>query len=340
MSISIAVDAMGGDFGPLITIPAALNILSDQSNVKIILVGDEVQLRRELNKLNPDGLEERIEIQHASQTVGVNENVAQALRGKKDSSMRVAINLVRDKTADACVSAGNTGALMATARFVLKTLPGIDRPAIVSTLPSMRGHVHVLDLGANVDSPSELLLQFGVMGSILVKYLENIDEPSVALLNIGVEDIKGNETIKRAAQLMRESNLNYQGYIEGDAIYTGDVDIIICDGFVGNVALKTSEGLAQMVSHIMKTGFSQNIFTRVAGMFAKPILTKMNRRVDHRRYNGATLLGLRGTVIKSHGGADPLAFVHAIREAIAEVKNKLPEHIERELEPMLMKKTV
>lgn len=339
MNIAIAIDAMGGDFGPPVALSAALTVLKDQSNVKITLVGDETRLHQELKKLDPNGVEERLQIQHASQVVDVNENVAQALRGKKDSSMRVAINLVRDKTADACVSAGNTGALMATARFVLKTLPGIDRPAIVSTMPSMRGHVHVLDLGANVDSPSELLLQFGVMGSVLVKYLEDIPEPSVALLNIGVEDIKGNETIKRAAQLMRESNLNYQGYIEGDAIYTGDVDVIVCDGLVGNVALKTSEGLAQMVSHIMKTEFQRNIFTRVAGMLAKPVLSIMNQRVDHRRYNGATLLGLRGTVIKSHGSADTLAFVHAIKEAIAEVKNKVPEHIEYELQPMLMKKT-
>ena len=339
MSIAIAVDAMGGDFGPPVTVSAALTVLKDQSNIKITLVGDEALLRRELKRLGPNGIEERLQVQHASQIIDVNENVAQALRGKKDSSMRVAINLVRDKSADACVSAGNTGALMATARFVLKTLPGIDRPAIVTTLQSRRGHVHVLDLGANVDSPADLLLQFGVMGSVLVKYLENINDPSVALLNIGVEDIKGNETIKRAAQLMRESNLNYRGYVEGDAIYTGEVDVIVCDGFVGNVALKTSEGLAQMVSHIMKTEFNRNIFTRVAGMLAKPVLSTMNKRVDHRRYNGATLLGLRGTVIKSHGGADTLAFVHAIREAIAEVENKVPEHIERELQPMLMKKT-
>jgi len=267
--------------------------------------------------------------------VGMDEPPALALRNKKDSSMRVAINLVKEGTAHACVSAGNTGALMATARFVLKTLPGIARPAIIATLPSLRGHVHMLDLGANVDSPPELLLQFAVMGSILVKYVEGKPNPSVALLNIGVEDIKGNDVIKQAAALIRRSNLNFVGFVEGDAIYTGDVDLIVCDGFDGNVALKTSEGLTQLISKLVRDEFHRNFYTKLAGFMALPVMKGFRRRIDHRRYNGATFVGLNGTVVKSPGGADVFAFRYAILEAVTEVKKQVPRHIRDELTEMI-----
>jgi len=325
---------MGGDFGPPVTVSAALSALAKAPDLKLILVGEPQAINTHLQTLlAPDT--QRVDVCPASQTVGMDEPPAQALRNKKDSSMRVAINLVRSGDAQACVSAGNTGALMATARFVLKTLPGIDRPAIVGTLPALRGHLRMLDLGANVDSPPSLLLQFAVMGSILVKYLENNPNPRVGLLNIGVEDIKGNDTVKRAAELMRHSKLNYQGFVEGDAIYTGDMDVIVCDGFDGNVALKTSEGLAQMIAHIMNEEFRRNPLSRLAGLLALPVMKAFRRRVDHRRYNGATFIGLRGVVIKSHGSADPLAFRQAILVAVTEAQKRVPEHIREELESMI-----
>ncbi len=335
MTVTIAIDAMGGDNGPAVTIPAALAMIKEEPDLRLILVGWRDVIESELarhNSAEHDGLV----IHHASQTVGMDEPPAQALRGKKDSSMRVAINLVKNGVAQACVSAGNTGALMATARFVLKTLPGIDRPAIITTWPTINGHVHVLDLGANVDCEPKLLLQFGIMGSILVGAVEHKTNPSVGLLNIGVEDIKGNTTIKKAAELLRRSRVNYYGYVEGDEIYKGAVDVVVCDGFVGNVALKTSEGLAQMIIHHIKEAFDRNPLTRFAGLIALPVMKAFRNRIDHRRYNGATLIGLRGTVIKSHGGADALAFQYAIREALAEVKNQVPLRVERELQPMLV----
>ncbi len=334
MTVTVAVDAMGGDHGPEVTVPAALTALQREPDLDLILFDREQDIQVQLDVLaNPEP--DRLSLVNATQIVGMDELPAQALRGKKNSSMRVATNLVKSGNADACVSAGNTGALMATSRFVLKTLPGIDRPAIVSALPSLRGHIHMLDLGANVDSPPELLLQFAVMGSILVKYVEDKPDPSIGLLNIGVEDIKGNEIVKRAAELMRQSNLNYKGFVEGDAIYTGDVDVIVCDGFDGNVALKTSEGLAQMITHFMREEYRRNLLTRLAGLISLPVMKSLRKRVDHRRYNGATLVGLRGTVIKSHGSADVLAFRHAILEAVTEVKHKVPKHISEELTDMM-----
>lgn len=321
---------MGGDHGPAVTVPAAVAALRRHPDLEVLVAGAPAALEPHLASI-PRELDTRVRIVAASQTVSMDEPPARALRTKKDSSMRVAINLVRDGEAGACVSAGNTGALMATARFVLKTIPGIDRPAICSTAPSLRGHVHLLDLGANVDSPPELLLQFGVMGSVMVHALENRESPTVALLNIGVEDIKGNEVIKRAAELFRASNLNYRGFVEGDAIYTGDVDIVVCDGFVGNVAIKTSEGLAQMISHVMREQFNRNFITRLSGLLALPVIRGLQARVDHRRYNGASLIGLQGTVIKSHGSADSVAFGHAIDEAVEEVRNNLPQRIRSEL---------
>ncbi len=276
----------------------------------------------------------RLRVHHASEVVGMDEPPADALRKKKDSSMRVAIDLVKRGEATAAVSAGNTGALMATSRFVLKTLPGIDRPAICTTLPTVRGHVHVLDLGANVDCSPEQLVQFAIMGSILVGAVEGKPNPRVGLLNIGEEDIKGNETVKRTAELLRAAPVNYAGYAEGDEIYTGDLDVIVCDGFVGNVALKTSEGLARMITQFMREEFKRNIFTRLSALLALPALRAFRKRVDPRRYNGASLAGLNGTVIKSHGGADRLAFEYAILEALAEAKKEVPQRIGQALAAM------
>lgn len=235
--------------------------------------------------------------------------------------MRVAINLVKSGEANAAVSAGNTGALMAISRFVLKMLPGIDRPAIAGIMPTIKGHTHVLDLGANVDCNAQHLLQFAIMGAMLVSAIEHIPAPTVGLLNIGEEDIKGNEVVKQAAELLRQSNLNFYGNVEGDDIYKGTTDVVVCDGFVGNVALKTSEGLAQMVRTFLREEFTRNILTRIAALIAMPVLNAFKKRVDHRRYNGASLLGLRGIVIKSHGSADAFAFEHALIQAAEEVRN-------------------
>lgn len=334
--ITIALDAMGGDHGVGVTVPAALKTLRDEPTLKLTLVGQRDAIEAELKRCHA-AAGERLVIHHATEVVGMDEPPAQALRGKKNSSMRVAINLVKEGAAQAAVSAGNTGALMATSRFVLKTLPGIDRPAIVTTLPTIHDHVHVLDLGANVDCTPEQLLQFAIMGSILVGAVEGEPRPRVALLNIGEEDIKGNEVVKKAHELLRASSLNYCGYVEGDEIYTGDMDVIVCDGFVGNVMLKTSEGLARMITHFMKQEFGRNILTRLAALVAIPVLHAFKKRVDPRRYNGATFIGLNGTVIKSHGGADILAFEHAILEALAEVRNNVPERIGRELTAMAAK---
>jgi len=331
--ITIAVDAMGGDHGVGVTVPAALATLRDQPTVRLMLVGTRDAIDAELKRQHASE-SDRLVIHHASEIVGMDEPPAQALRAKKDSSMRVAINQVKDGTARAAVSAGNTGALMATARFVLKTLPGIDRPAIVTTLPTLHDHVHVLDLGANVDCTAEQLVQFAIMGSILVSAVEDNPRPRVALLNIGEEDIKGNEIVKKTNELLRASTLNYCGYVEGDEIYTGDMDVIVCDGFIGNVMLKTSEGLARMITHYMKQEFRRNWMTKLSALVAMPVLHAFRTRVDPRRYNGATFIGLNGTVIKSHGGADKLAFEHAILEALAEVEHNVPERIGRELAVM------
>ena len=334
--ITVALDAMGGDHGVGVTVPAALAALETEPDLSLILVGRREDLAAELTRAG--GAESaRLRIEPASEVVGMDERPAQALRGKKDSSMRVALNLVKQGAAQAAVSAGNTGALMATARFVLKTLPGIDRPAIVTILPTMHNHVHVLDLGANVDCTAEQLMQFAIMGSILVSAVEGKTRPRVGLLNIGEEDIKGNEIVKQTNELLRAGPLNYCGYVEGDEIYTGDMDVIVCDGFVGNVMLKTSEGLARMITHFMRQEFKRNLLTQLAALVALPVLRAFRRRVDPRRYNGATLIGLNGTVIKSHGGADAFAFEHAIFEALAEVRNNVPARIGHELAALTAK---
>lgn len=336
MSITIALDAMGGDHGPHVVVPAALSVLRTEPDLNLILVGDQEVLAKEIGLHKPD-VGSRLSVQHASQVVEMDERPSSALRGKKDSSMRVAINLVKSGEAKACVSAGNTGALMATSRFVLKTLPGIDRPAIISTLPTSKGHTHMLDLGANVDSSSDVLFQFAVMGSVLAQAVDGISNPTVGLLNIGEEEIKGNEVVKEAARLLAASDINYYGYVEGDDIFKSTVDVVVCDGFVGNIALKTTEGVATMISHFLKQEFKRNVFTKLSAMIALPVLNALKKRIDPRRYNGASLVGLQGIVIKSHGGADAFSFANAIKEAITEVHNAVPEKIAQQLETYLNK---
>jgi len=330
VTVTVAVDAQGGDFGPSVTVPAALQFLRDEPEAAVILVGLKDDIEAELKRHGGLG-QERLTLRHASQVVGMDEPPALALRGKKDSSMRVAIDLVKEGVADACVSAGNTGALMATSRFVLKMMQGIERPAIATKFPTMRGHTYVLDLGANVDCTAEHLLQFGIMGAMLVSAVEGIARPTVGLLNIGHEAIKGGDTVKRAAELLRASQLNFFGNVEGNDIVRGTTDVVVCDGFVGNVALKTSEGLAQMLAKILREEFERNFFTKLAGLVALPVIRAFRRRVDPRRYNGASLLGLRGIVVKSHGSADVLAYVSALRCALAEVRNGVVARIGQEM---------
>ena len=328
--IRVALDAMGGDHGPSVVVPAALSALERHERLHLTLVGDADALERQLPTGDPR--RERITIRNASQTVGMDEPPAQALRLKKDSSMRVAINLVRGGEVAACVSAGNTGALMATARYVLKTLPGIDRPAIITAIPALQGHTHMLDLGANVDCTAEHLAQFAAMGSILATAVDSIDEPRIGLLNVGAEQIKGNDQVKEAARLLSQSGLNYIGYVEGNDICGDRADVIVCDGFVGNVALKTSEGVAQIISHYLREEFRRTLFNRLVGLLALPILGKLKKRIDPRRYNGASLLGLQGIVIKSHGNADAVSFGNAIDIAVVEVAKDVPSRIDEHLE--------
>jgi glycerol-3-phosphate acyltransferase PlsX len=328
--VTVAVDAMGGDHGPRVTVAAALRCVQRDPDLVIILVGQQDAIEQVLRARRAVA-HERLRICHAEQVVEMDESPALAMRSKKQSSMRIAIDLVKSGEAAACVSAGNTGALMATARFVLKMLPGIERPAIASELPTMQGRVVMLDLGANVDCTPEHLLQFAVMGSVLVSAMDRKEAPSVGLLNIGEEDIKGNETVKRASELLRRSGLNFYGNVEGDDIYKGTTDVVVCDGFVGNVALKTSEGLAKMVSTMLREEFSRHFLRRIAAVIAWPVLNAFKRRVDPRRYNGATLLGLRGVVIKSHGGADRFSFEQAIDRAVHEVREAVLERISEKM---------
>ena len=322
---TIALDAMGGDFGPEVVVSAALDSLDRNPNLNLILVGDGAVLKERV--ANSNHLGKRLTIRHASELVEMHESPSKALRNKKDSSMRVAINQVKDGTADACVSAGNTGALMAISKFVLKTIPGIDRPAIIGVVPSLHGHTHVLDLGANVDCSAEHLLQFAIMGYELVKAVEKIPNPKVGLLNIGEEEIKGNEQVKQAVKLIADSHINFIGFVEGNDIYTGDVDIVVTDGFIGNVALKASEGLAKMISVALKEAFSESLLTKMAGIVALPVLRAFRKRFDPRQYNGASLVGLRGIVVKSHGNADRTAFAKAIEIAVLEIENAVPDKI-------------
>jgi len=331
MDITIAIDAMGGDHGPHVTVPAALKALEADNQLNIVLVGLQDAIEAEL-KIRKATTSPRLRIHHASEVVTMDESPQSALKNKKDSSMRVAINLVKSGEANACVSAGNTGALMATARFVLKTLPGIDRPAIASVLPSEKGNTYMMDLGANADCTPEHLYQFAIMGAMLVSCVEHKERPSVGLLNIGSEDIKGNEVVKQAGELLKTSHLNFYGNVEGDDIFKGTTDLVVCDGFVGNVSLKTTEGLAHMMGKFLTQEFKRNWFTKMMALCAMPVLKSFKNRLDPRRYNGASFLGLRGIVVKSHGGADQLAYISAIHVAIEEARSGVLRRISEQLE--------
>ncbi len=328
---------MGGDFGADVVVPAALEYLKRDKESRLILVGREEILRE---KIGSHSFGDRLVIKHATETVEMHDLPSKALRGKKDSSMRVAIDLVKSGEADACVSAGNTGALMATSRFVLKMLPNIDRPAIITAIPSIEGQTYVLDLGANVDCTASHLFQFAVMGSEQVSAVAEIANPRIGLLNIGQEEIKGNEQVKGAHELLANSSLNYVGYVEGDDIFKGGTDVVVADGFVGNTSLKSVEGVSKMISHFMKQEFKKNPLTMLAGLVALPVLRSLRKRIDPRRYNGASLLGLRGIVIKSHGGADVLAFVNAISIAKKEVLTDVPSRIAEQVKAHLDKREI
>ena len=334
MPVTVAVDAMGGDHGPTVTLPAALRFLEQTPDARVIAVGLEAPLRAAIAKLRSPAMA-RLTIHPASEVVEMHEPPADALRKKKDSSMRVAINLVKDEVAQACISAGNTGALMAISRFVLKTLPGIDRPAIAAQLPTRQGGVvTVLDLGANVNCSPEQLVQFAVMGTALVAAMDGVERPTVGLLNVGEEEIKGNELAKETAELLRASGLNFYGNVEGNDIYMGTTEVVVCDGFVGNVALKASEGISTMLYEMLKAEFTRNALTRLAALVAYPVLRAFKHRVDPRRHNGATLIGLRGVVVKSHGSADALAFEYALRKAYAEAAHGVLDKIAQRMAAM------
>jgi glycerol-3-phosphate acyltransferase PlsX len=330
-TITIAIDAMGGDHGLKVVIPACVNAVRKHANLKLLLVGDESQVKAHLKQyssIDPT----QITVVHAPEVVEMDELPSHAMRNKKASSMRIAIDLVKHGEASACVSAGNTGALMATARYVLKTLPGIDRPAIIAELPTLTGKTRVVDLGANVDSCAEHLFQFAVMGSALIQAVDKRKNPKIGLLNIGVEEIKGNDQVKRTAHMLAECKLmNYVGYVEGDDFYTGNVDLVICDGFVGNVALKASEGLARLILTLLKDSFNKGLFSRLAGLVAFPALKHLKMKMDPSRYNGATLLGLNGIVVKSHGGANAIAFQYAIEEAMLQVQNNVVDLVRHQI---------
>jgi glycerol-3-phosphate acyltransferase PlsX len=331
--VTIAVDAMGGDHGPSVTVPASLAFLEEHADARVILVGLEPALAEALAKSRSPA-KDRLTVRACSEVVTMDDPPGDALRRKKDSSMRVAINLVKDGEAQACVSAGNTGALMAIARFVLKTLPGIDRPAIASQLPTRKGITTALDLGANVNCTPQQLVQFAVMGSALATAVEGIERPTVGLLNIGEEDIKGNDVVKDTAELLKHAPINFYGNVEGDDIYRGTTDVVVCDGFVGNVALKVSEGLVVMLYEFLRNEFTANPARKLAALAALPALNAFKKRVDPRRYNGATLVGLKGVVVKSHGSADKTGFVQALVKALAEVRGDVLSKIAREIASM------
>src|SRR5258706_5912204 len=322
---------MAADHGPHVTVPPALAFQAPAGGVAVALVGTREPIEAEL-KARRTLAGEKLRVHPSSEVVAMDEPPAQALRYKKDSSMRVAIDLVKEGAAHAAVSAGNTGALMAISRFVLKTIPGIDRPAIATVLPNRKGtFTYVLDLGANVDCTPEQLMQFGVMGAMLVAAVEHKERPSVGLLNIGVEDIKGNETVKRAGELLRSSGLNFHGNVEGDDIYKRTTDVVVCDGFVGNSLLKASEGVAKMITGFLREEFKRNPWNMLAALIAAPVINALRARMDPARYNGATLVGLKGIVIKSHGSADKRAFAHALDSALEEVRNDVPQRIAQQM---------
>ena len=325
-ALTIAIDAMGGDSAPSVPVSATLSLLRRQDHLQAILVGPPDQLEPLLQHCSA-ALRERVTVAPASQVVAMDEPPGDALRRKKDSSMRVAINLVKEGSAQACVSAGNTGALMATAKFVLKTLPGVDRPAIISAIPALGGQTLMLDLGANAICTARQLCEFAVMGDIVACDLHAVEKPRIGLLNIGTEDIKGNPTLKQAHQWLRASELNYQGFVEGTDIMSGRVDVVVTDGFTGNVALKTIEGTARMLAQVTREEIRRSILSRAMALGAAPLFRSLAARVDPRRYNGASFVGLQGIVIKSHGGADETAFATAIETAVLEVEQGVPTRI-------------
>ena len=326
---------MGGDFGPHCIVPASLACLAEIPSLHLVLVGQNTLLEELISRHS--GVDRaRLRIEHAAEVIGMAERPSQALRGKPDSSMRVALELQRDGKAQACVSAGNTGALMALSRYVLKTLPGIDRPAMVTAIPTARGHCHLLDLGANVDCSAEHLYQFALMGVVAAEAL-GVERPRVALLNVGTEDVKGNQQVKLAASLLqRAQGLNYIGFIEGDGLYRGDADVVVCDGFVGNILLKSSEGLAAMIAARIEALFRASLRARLLGLLALPLLRRLQRELGPVQRNGASFLGLQGIVVKSHGAAAPEAFQSAIRLALAEVQENLPQRLHGRLEHLLL----
>ena len=333
-SITLAVDAMGGDIGLDATVPASFRLIDRYSNLEMVLVGPLAPLEREIAKY-ASSQRARVRIYPASEVIDMHESAAQALRGKRDSSMRRAIELVRDGEAAACVSSGNTAALLAISRFVLRTIADIERPALCAPLPNLHGTTYMLDLGANTRCSPQLLLKFGLMGTALIECLEGCKRPSVGLLNIGQEDLKGDDTIREAADLFKQSDLNYTGFVEADKIFTGPTRLVVGDGFAGNVALKSSEGTAQLINREIHEAFGRNWASRACGLMALPVLNRLKRRLDHRRYNGASLLGLRGSVVKSHGSADALGFEHALEVAYEEAASNLLGRIRGALEAQL-----
>lgn len=331
MTITLSIDCMGGDHGCSVTIPAAISFLQHEPGAALILVGIEADIRAELHKLKADA-HPRITVQHASEVVEMDDAIEIALRRKKDSSMRVAIEAVKSGAAQACVSAGNTGALMAVSRYVLKTMPGVDRPAICSILPNQKGEpTYMLDLGANVDCEAEHLHQFAVMGSVLFSAIEGTKRPTIGLLNVGTEDIKGNEVVKATAKLLHADNarglLNFHGNVEGNDIFKGTVNVVVCDGFVGNVTLKAVEGLGRFMKDVLNTEFRRNPLTMLGALIAKGALRQIKDRFNPSRYNGASLLGLRGLVFKSHGGADAYSYEWAIKRAFDAAKYNVQEQL-------------
>ena len=327
--LTIAVDAMGGDIGVEATLPACAKFLENYSDIKIMIVGDENKIKSHNAFNNFHNFSTNLEIIHTDEIITMDDSIETALRKKRKSSMRLAVEQVKNNVANVCVSSGNTGALMAVSHYLLKTIPGIDRPAIATFLPNQKqSSTAVLDLGANADCSAYNLLQFACMADIMVKAVSNIQSPTVGLLNIGEEVIKGNDVVKQAGQLLKESELNFYGNVEGNDIFKGTTDIVVCDGFVGNVALKAAEGVAKMISASIKQSFSKNILTKISALFSYNILKQIRSSFDHRRYNGAMLLGLNGLVVKSHGSADNIAFFHALEYAYRASKYNMIEHMQ------------
>ncbi len=336
--LTIAVDAMGGDIGLRATLPACIAFLNKYKDTHIILLGNKEQIQHEFEQNHKDGLhfikQNKLIIQHSEDVVEMDDSLEVALRKKRKSSMRLAIECVKQNTANVCVSSGNTGALMALSHYLLKNIQGIDRPAIVTTLPNQKNNgTVVLDLGANADCTAKHLLQFAHMASVMLQITQKLPHlPSIGLLNIGEEMIKGNEVVKQATKLLKESGLNFYGNVEGNDIFKGTTDIVVCDGFTGNIALKASEGVAKMISTTMKQSFNANLFTKLSALFASPVLKKIKHAFDHRRYNGAILLGLNGLVVKSHGSADNIAFMHALEYAYNIAQQDMLTHIKHYFE--------